>query len=45
MVTEGDADPVAPSMLMIDVNLVGVLYTLKLARYYFLRNPEGPDRD
>lgn len=30
---------------MINVNLVGVLYTLKLARHYFLRNPEGPDRD
>jgi NAD(P)-dependent dehydrogenase (short-subunit alcohol dehydrogenase family) len=32
-------------MKIIDVNVVGALYTLKLARYYFARNPEGPNRD
>lgn len=32
-------------MKIIDVNVVGALYTLKLARYYFARNPEGPTRD
>ena len=37
--------PVEPDLLMIDVNLVGVLYSLKLAKYFFLKNPGGPNRD
>lgn len=30
---------------MINVNLVGVLYTLKLAKHFFLKKPTGPNRD
>jgi NAD(P)-dependent dehydrogenase (short-subunit alcohol dehydrogenase family) len=42
---EGDEEPKKPSMKILDVNVVGALYTLKLARYHFLRNDEGPGRD
>ncbi|CAI4215877.1 unnamed protein product [Parascedosporium putredinis] len=42
---DGDDDPVAPNMLMMNVNVTGVLYSQKLARHYFLRNPIGADRD
>ncbi|CAK7212467.1 hypothetical protein SEUCBS140593_001513 [Sporothrix eucalyptigena] len=43
---EEDSDlPVAPNLLMMDVNVTGVLYSLKLARYYFLKNPSDGNRD
>lgn len=38
-------EPEEPHFKTLDVNMTGTLYTLKLARFYFLKNPEGPQRD
>ena len=40
-----NSDPVKPNLNIIDINLVGVIYTFKLAVHYFRRQPESPDRD
>ncbi|ETN38997.1 uncharacterized protein HMPREF1541_07039 [Cyphellophora europaea CBS 101466] len=37
--------PTKPSMHIIDINLIGVMYTLKLAIHYFRRSPMAADRD
>ncbi|KIW87176.1 uncharacterized protein Z519_12287 [Cladophialophora bantiana CBS 173.52] len=42
---EPDEEPKKPTLKVLDVNVNGAIYTLKLARYYFLRNEEGPGRD
>ncbi|CAK7235629.1 hypothetical protein SBRCBS47491_009359 [Sporothrix bragantina] len=44
-IEEESDEPVAPNLLMMDVNVTGVLYSLKLARYYFLKNPSDGNRD
>ena len=44
--TEGpDGEPVEPDLSVTTTNLIGVLYTVKLALHYFPRQPEGEDRD
>lgn len=45
LLTKDSDEPVAPSLLMMDVNVTGVLYRLKLAQYYFLKNPIDGHRD
>ncbi|KPI34418.1 5'-hydroxyaverantin dehydrogenase [Cyphellophora attinorum] len=37
--------PTKPSMHIIDINLIGVMYSLKLAIHYFRRSPVAEDRD
>ncbi|KEF55110.1 uncharacterized protein A1O9_08763 [Exophiala aquamarina CBS 119918] len=37
--------PTKPSTHIIDINLIGALYTFKLAVHYFRRSPPGADRD
>ncbi len=37
--------PTKPSMHIIDINLIGVMYSLKLAIHYFRRSPADADRD
>ena len=37
--------PTKPSMHIIDINLVGVMYSLKLAIHYFRRSATDTDRD
>jgi NAD(P)-dependent dehydrogenase (short-subunit alcohol dehydrogenase family) len=36
---------VKPDLRIVDINLVGVLYTAKLAMHYFRRQPESAPRD
>lgn len=40
-----DGDPVEPDLTILKTNLLGVLLTTKLANFYFLKQPEGEDRD
>lgn len=37
--------PVKPDLSILETNLIGVMYTTKLALHYFSRQPEGPARD
>ncbi|KAL4898288.1 short chain dehydrogenase/ reductase [Aspergillus ambiguus] len=37
--------PVKPNLKIIDVNMVGTLYTWKLAVHYFRKQPDVPERD
>lgn len=41
---EGDGDPVEPDLNILKTNLIGVMYTAKLAIHYLNRNPEGSNR-
>lgn len=45
LLLEKEEQVTAPDLLIINVNLVGVLYTLKLAKHFFLKNPPGSNRD
>lgn len=38
-------EPVKPDLSILETNLVGVMYTTKLALHYFARQPEGSGRD
>jgi NAD(P)-dependent dehydrogenase (short-subunit alcohol dehydrogenase family) len=38
-------EPVKPDLNILETNLVGVMYTTRLALHYFSRQQEGPDRD
>lgn len=38
-------EPVKPDLSILETNLIGVMYTTKLALYYFARKPEGAGRD
>ncbi|USW50069.1 Putative short-chain dehydrogenase/reductase SDR, NAD(P)-binding domain superfamily [Septoria linicola] len=38
-------DPIEPQLATLKVNTVGVFYTIKLALYYFPKQPEVGDRD
>lgn len=38
-------DPVKPDLTILETNLIGAMYTTKLALHYFSRQPEGPGRD
>jgi NAD(P)-dependent dehydrogenase (short-subunit alcohol dehydrogenase family) len=38
-------EPVKPNLAIVETNLIGALYTTKLALHYFSRQPEGPGRD
>lgn len=37
--------PTKPSMHIVDINLIGVMYTLKLAIHYFRKSPVDVRRD
>ena len=37
--------PTKPSMHIVDINLVGAIYTFKLATHYFRRCPQDAQRD
>ena len=39
------AEPVKPDLKPLNVDLIGVLYTFKLAVHYFRAQPDTPDRD
>lgn len=43
--TEPNGDPKEPNVDTIKVDTISVLYTAKLAMHYFVRQPEGPNRD
>ena len=45
MSLDPNTTPTRPSMHIIDINLIGVMYTLKLAIHYFRRSPKAADRD
>jgi NAD(P)-dependent dehydrogenase (short-subunit alcohol dehydrogenase family) len=38
-------EPVQPDLRIININLIGVFYTAKLAMHYFRVQPEGENRD
>lgn len=38
-------EPVKPDLAIVETNLIGAMYTTKLALHYFQRQPEGPARD
>lgn len=38
-------EPVKPDLSILEINLIGVMYTTRLALHYFSRQPEGPGRD
>ncbi|KAK3053490.1 hypothetical protein LTR09_005659 [Extremus antarcticus] len=40
-----DSIPTKPSMHIIDINLIGVMYSLKLAIHYFRASPIAAERD
>ncbi|KXS95344.1 hypothetical protein AC578_5282 [Pseudocercospora eumusae] len=40
-----DGDPIEPALDVVKVNFIGVMYTVKLALFYFPKQPEGEDRD
>ncbi|KAL4951356.1 hypothetical protein BDW69DRAFT_201507 [Aspergillus filifer] len=40
-----NAPPVKPALKIVDVNLIGTLYTWKLATHYFRKQPDTEDRD
>lgn len=40
-----DGEPVQPDLKILNVDLIGVMYTAKLALHYLPRQPEGPSRD
>ncbi|EGP83767.1 uncharacterized protein MYCGRDRAFT_76101 [Zymoseptoria tritici IPO323] len=40
-----DGDPVEPDLTTLNVNVIGVAYTAKLAMFYFPKQPEGEGRD
>lgn len=42
---EPSSDPTKPELRIININLIGVLYTTKLAMHYFRLQPETPERD
>ncbi|PIA98793.1 5'-hydroxyaverantin dehydrogenase [Cercospora beticola] len=42
---DSNGDPVEPELTTLKVNIIGVFYTVKLAMYYFPKQPEGEDRD
>ncbi|PLN78363.1 short chain dehydrogenase/ reductase [Aspergillus taichungensis] len=45
LLDDPDAPPVKPGLAIIDVNMVGTLYTWKLAIHYFRKQPDVPERD
>lgn len=45
MTPDPNTIPTKPSMHIIDINLIGVMYSLKLAIHYFRRSPSSEDRD
>lgn len=42
---EPDGEPVKPDLKIVDVNIVGTLYTWKLAIHYFRKQPDVDERD
>jgi hypothetical protein len=38
-------EPQKPELKILDVNLIGVMYTVKLARHYFMKHPLNIDHD
>lgn len=40
-----DGEPTAPNLKTLEVNVNGVLYTFKLARFHFLQHDLKPGRD
>lgn len=40
-----EADPVKPDLNIVNVNVIGTLYTFKLAVHYFRKQPQSDDRD
>jgi NAD(P)-dependent dehydrogenase (short-subunit alcohol dehydrogenase family) len=40
-----DGDPKEPDLSILNINMVGVMYTAKLALHYFPQQPEGEGRD
>ncbi|KAJ5162337.1 hypothetical protein N7492_007729 [Penicillium capsulatum] len=43
--SEFDGEPLEPSLKVLQTNLVGSIYTSKLALHYLTRHPEGEHRD
>lgn len=43
--TQPDGDPIEPDLSILNTNLIGVMYTAKLALYYFPKCPDGENRD
>lgn len=41
---EGSDEPIEPDLKILKTNLIGVMYTAKLAVHYLNRNPAGHDR-
>lgn len=34
-----------PDLRIVDIDLISVMYTMKLARQYFMKHPSGPEHD
>lgn len=43
--TDASQAPVKPNLRILEVNLIGMAYTIKLAMHYFRRQPEDSSRD
>ena len=43
--TQDTDEPIKPQLKIVNINLLGVMYTLKLARHYFMKHPLEAGRD
>lgn len=43
--TDPNGEPTEPKLRILQINLIGVIYTLKLAMHYFRAQPEADARD
>lgn len=43
--TDLDTEPKKPALKIVHVNMIGTMYTFKLAAHYFRKQPDTPDRD
>ncbi|KAL2005209.1 hypothetical protein VTN00DRAFT_2419 [Thermoascus crustaceus] len=42
---EDTEEPVKPDLRIVNIDLISVMYTMKLARHYFMKHPFGPEHD
>ena len=43
--TDLDSEPKKPALKIVHVNMIGTMYTFKLAAHYFRKQPDIPERD
>ena len=45
IVTDPESEPIKPDLRIVNINMIGVLYTAKLAMHYFRTQPMSESRD